>query len=125
MKQASDMNEMMQLMMSRANTIKIKPFSGEPKDCPKWELKQRNNFIMADMGHVVRKSFLLKLPASKDQELDPSNPSQKNQIKYRRQNAKAVAAIVAAQESEDMIVGLKDTNDLVVTFPSGVVCKNW
>ena len=124
MEPASDMNEMMQMMMSRGNTIKIEPFSGKAKDFPKWELKQRNNFIMADMGHVINESFLLKLPASEDQELDPTDSSQKVLIKYRRQNAKAVAAIIAAQESEDVIMGLQDANDLVVTFPSGVACKH-
>ena len=120
MEPASKMNEMMQVMMSRGKTIKIEPFSGKAKDYPKWELKQRNNFIMADMGHVINEKFLLKLPASEDQELDPTDLRQKELIKYRRQNAKAVAEIVAAQESEDVIVGLKDANDLVVTFPSGV-----
>jgi hypothetical protein len=83
MEPASDMNEMMQMMMSRGNTIKIEPFSGKAKDFPKWELKQRNNFIMADMGHVINESFLLKLPASEDQELDPTDSSQKVQINYR------------------------------------------
>ena len=46
-----------------------------------------NNFILADMGHMLSKSFLLKLPASKDQELNSTDLSQKNQIEYQQQDA--------------------------------------
>ena len=69
-----EMNEMMQMMMANQTAIKIKPFSGKTKDYPKWELKQRNNLVMANMGCVLDESFVEKLPGSKTVELDPTKP---------------------------------------------------
>ena len=65
------MNDMIQVMvsMSSQRTIRIKTFGGKQKDYPKWELKQKNNFVMADLGHVLEEHFVGKLPSSKTIEL--------------------------------------------------------
>ena len=59
--------ETMQAMMavsSQNQTIKAEPFSGKQEDFPKWLIKQKQHFIMADMGHILDKSFSTKLPSS-------------------------------------------------------------
>ena len=99
MKPISEMNEMMHMIISSGTTLKIEPFSGKVKDFPRLELKQISNFVMADMGHVLGENFAENLPSSETTELDPKNPDHKAWIEYRQQNARAVAAIVAAQES--------------------------
>ena len=52
---------------------------------------------MADMGHVLDKKLLAKLPSSKVVELDESKLDHKQWAKYRRQNVKAGAVILSAQ----------------------------
>ena len=60
MEPINKMNEMMQVMIpiSGQRTIKIELFNGKQKDYPKWELKQRNNFVMDNLGHVLEESFV-------------------------------------------------------------------
>ena len=52
-------------------------------------------------------------------ELDESIPEHKQWAKYRQQNAKAGAVLLAAQESEDVNLALQDDNELTLTWPSG------
>ena len=69
------MREMMQAMvaMSTENrTIKAEPFSKNQEDFLKWQMKQKQNFIMVNMGHVLEKSFSTKLRSSETMELDKS-----------------------------------------------------
>ena len=70
---------------------------------------------MADMGHVLEETFSAKLPNSETVELDESKPDHKQWAKYWRQNAKAGAVILAAQESEDVILALQEANKLILT----------
>ena len=115
--------EMMQAMMtmsSQDRTIKAEPFSGKQEDFPKWLIKQKQNFIIADMGHVLDNTLLAKLPSSKTMELDDSIPKHKQCAKYWRQNTKAGAVILAAQESEDVTFALQEANELIITWPSGL-----
>ena len=58
-------------------------------------------------------------------ELDESIPEHKQFTKYRRQNAKAGAVILAAQESEDVILALQESNTLLLTWPSGTEPDIW
>ncbi len=62
MKPIIETNDIIQMMMSRQTTIK--PFSGKAKDCHKWELKQRNMCVMANLGYVLEDSFTGKLSSS-------------------------------------------------------------
>lgn len=78
---------------------------------------------MANIGRVLDKNFLDKLSTSVNQELDPENSDHKELINYWRQNPKTMAAIVTAQESEDVIMGLRDSNKLIVTFMSEITCN--
>jgi hypothetical protein len=80
---------------------------------------------MAGMAHVLDKKFLDKLPTSENMERNPTNIDHKELLVYWQQNAKAVAAIVATQESEDVILGLHNPNELVLTFPGEIVCNYW
>ena len=58
-------------------------------------------------------------------ELDESIPEHKQFAKYRRQNAKAGAVILAAQENEDVILALWESNTLLLTWPSRTVPDMW
>ena len=73
------MNEMMQAMMvmSSQRTIKVELFSGKQMDYPEWGLKQKNNFVMADLGHVREETFLGKLPRRESIELNDSTAKTK------------------------------------------------
>ena len=51
---------------------------------------------MADMGHILEKSFSAKLPTSETMELDESIPEHKQFAKYWQQNMKARAITLAA-----------------------------
>ena len=67
MEPVNEMKEMMQSMMlmaSQNQTTRVEPFSGKREDFPRWLLNQKQNFIIADMGHVLDKKFLGKLPSS-------------------------------------------------------------
>ena len=121
------MTEMVQDMMSMSNQrlIKIKPFSGNQKDSPKWKLKQRNNVVVADLEHVIGASFVGKLPSSKTMEFSDNTQEYTLWFKHRQQNAKVGAAIVAVQESEDVILGLQESNELAITWPSRVAPNVW
>ena len=79
--------EMIQAMMSvnsQSRTIKVELFSGKREDFPKWTLKKKQKFLMVDMGRVLDKMFLGKLPRSKNMELDDSLARQKAWVKYRQ-----------------------------------------
>jgi hypothetical protein len=76
-----NMYAMVHMIISSGNTIKIKPFTGKAKDYPKWELKQRTEFVMAGMGHVLDKQIAEKLPSSETLELGPKNPDYQEWIK--------------------------------------------
>ena len=80
---------------------------------------------MANMGHVLDKSFSTKLPSSETMELDESISEHKQWAKYRRQNAKAGVVLLAAQENEDVILSLQGANKLTLTCPSGSVPDMW
>ena len=80
---------------------------------------------MANIGHVLEKSFLTKLPSSETMELDESIPEHKQWAKYWRQYAKAGAVLLAAQESEDVILALEKANELTLTWPSRTVPYMW
>ena len=128
MESGNKMKEMMEAMvaMSTENqTIKAELFSGKQEDFPKRVVKQKENFIMANMGHVLNKSFSTKLPSSETMELDESIPEHKQWAKYRWQNAKAGAVILAAQESEDVILALQEPNKLLLTWPCGTAPDMW
>ena len=112
-------------MNSQSQTIKVKPCNDKKEDFPKWTLKQEHSFIIADIGYVLDGTFLGKLPASKDMELDDSSDGHKMWAKYQRQNVKAMAAIMGAQESEDAILALQEDNELKLTWPSGTVLNMW
>ena len=58
-------------------------------------------------------------------ELDESIPEHKQWAKYWRQNAKAGAVLLAAQESEDVMLALQEANKLTLTWPSGTVLDMW
>ena len=73
---------------------------------------------MADMGHVLDRKFLGKLPGSKDMELDDISDKHNAWAKYQQQNAKAGAAIVGVQESEDVTLALQEANEHKLTWPS-------
>ena len=80
MELGNKMKEMMQVMMamsSQNRTIKAELFSKNQEDFLKWLIKQKQNFIMADMGHVLDKTFLAKIPSSETMELDKSIPEHK------------------------------------------------
>ena len=56
MESGNEMKDMMQAMMSMSaenQTIKAEPFSGKQEDFPKWQMKQKQNFIMVNMGHLL------------------------------------------------------------------------
>ena len=109
------MTQAMMLMSSQNRLIKVKPFSRKREDFLKWLIKQKQNFIMADMGHVPEETCLAKLPSSKVVELVESIPEHKQWAKYWRQNAKAGAGILSAQESGDVILALQETDELTLT----------
>ena len=78
----NETKEMMQTMMAMSSqswTIKIEHFRGEQEDYPKskWALKQKQHFVIADLGHVLNNSFLGKLPRSKAMELNNSSVKHK------------------------------------------------
>ena len=118
MESGNKTKEMIQAMMAMSaknQTIKGEPFSGKQEDFPKWLVKQKQNFIMANMGHVLDMSFSTKLPSSKTLKLDESIPEHKQWAKYWRQKANAGAVLLAAQESEDLILSLQEANGLTLT----------
>ena len=80
---------------------------------------------MTNLGHVLDESFVGKLQYSKTLELDPKNSGHKEWAKCWRQNTTVVAAIVGAQESEDVILGLQGSNTVTITFPSEIASTNW
>ena len=128
MEPVNEMKEMMQARMAMSSlnqTIKVKLFSGKQEDFPKWLIKQKQNFIIADMGHILEETFLAKLPRSKTAELDESKPDHKQWAKYRQPNTKAGAVILSAQENEDVILALQEANELKLTWPSGIVSTMW
>ena len=128
MEPVNEMKEMMQAMMAMSSqnwTIKVKPFSGKQENFPKWLIKQKQNFVMADLGHVLEETFLEKLPSRKIVELDESKPDHKQWAEHWRQNAKAGAVILPAQESEDVILKLQEANELTLTWPSGTAPIMW
>ena len=96
------------VMSAEKQTIKAEPFSGKQEDFTKWQLKQKQHFIAANMGHILEKGFSVKLPTRKTMKLDKSIPENKQFAKYRRQNAKVGAVILAAQESEDVILAIQE-----------------
>merc|ERR1712086_834780 len=77
------------------------------------------------MAHVLEPEFNGKLPSSKTMELDESDPASKQVAKYRRQNTKAAAVLIAAQESEDVILAIQESNTLLVTWPSRTAPDTW
>ena len=89
------------------------------------EIGAKKIFIMANLGHVLKESFVGKLPSSKTMELSENTPEHKAWAKYRRQNATVGAAIVEAEENEDVILGLQESNELTITWPSGVAPNMW
>ena len=94
MEPVNEMKEMMQsmiLMINQNQTIEAKRSSKRREGFPKWLLKQKQNFIMADMGHVLEETLLAKLPSNEAVELDESTLKHKQWAKYRQQNAKAGA----------------------------------
>ena len=80
---------------------------------------------MSDLAHVLKDEFLSKWPESEEVELDPTLEGNMLPIKHRSQNAKVVSALISAQESEDWITRLQESNELTVTFPSAVACNMW
>ena len=128
MEPESGMKEMMQAMMAMSAEnpmIKAEPFSGKQKDFPKWQLKQKQHFIAANMGHILEKGFLAKFPTSKTMEFDESIPDHKQFAKYRRHHVKAGAVLLAAQESEDVILAIQESNTLLLTWPSDTALDMW
>ena len=124
----SGMKELIQSMMAMNAenwTIKAELFSGKQEDYPKWRLKQRQLFILAIMAHVLEPEFSTKLPSSETMELDETDPAGKEFAKYRQQNAKAAAVLIAAQESEDVILAIQESNTMLVTWPSGTAPDMW
>ena len=113
------------VMSAEKQTIKAKPFNGKQENFPKWQLKQKQHFIAANMGHVLEKTFSAKLPTSEKMELDESIPEHKQFSKYRQQNVKAGAVILAAQENEDVILEIQESNTMLLTWPSGTVPDMW
>ena len=71
------------------------------------------------------KILLAKTPSSKTTELDKIVPEYKQWSIYWRQNAKAGSVILAAQESEDLILALREANKLTLTWPSGTASDLW
>ena len=124
-------NGMKELLLSIAaisaenRTIKAEPFSGKQEDYPKWRLKQKQLFMSANMAHVLEQSFLRKLPSTETCELNEATPTGRDHAKYRRQNAKAAAVLIAAQESEDVILAIQEANTLLITWPSGTAPDMW
>ena len=91
MEPQNEMRDTMQAMvtMSTKNqTIKAEPFSGKQEDFPKWQMKQKQYLIMVIMGHVLEKSFLMKLSSSETLKLDENIPEHKQTAKCWRQDAK-------------------------------------
>ena len=87
MESGSEMKEMIQAMMTMSaknQTVKAEPFSGKQEDFPKWQLKQKQHFIAANMGHSSEKGFSVKFPTRKTIELDKSIPEHKQFARYRR-----------------------------------------
>jgi predicted restriction endonuclease len=118
MESDNGMKELLQSMMAMNDenqTIKAEPFSEKQEDYPKWRLKQRQLYILAIMAHVLEPEFSTKLPSSETMELDETDPAGKEFAKYRRQNAKAAAVLIAAQESEDVILAFQEANTLLST----------
>ena len=109
MESDSGMKELINSMMAmnaENQTIKVEPFSGKQEDFPKWRLKQKQLFILANIAHVLEPGFNRKLPSSETMELDESDPEGKQFAKYWQQNAKAAAVLIVAQESEDVILAI-------------------
>ena len=78
-----DMMQAMMAMSTKNRSIKAELFSGKQEDFPKWQMKQKENFIMVNMGHILEKSFSVKQPINKTMELDESIPEHKQWAKYR------------------------------------------
>ena len=115
------MKEMMQamiIMSSQNQRIKVEPFNRKQEDFHKWLIKQKQNFIMTHMGHVLEETFLAKLPSSETVELDESKLEHKQWAKYWRQNAKAGAVILSAHESQDVMLALQEANKLTLSVRS-------
>ena len=106
-------------------TIKAEPFSGKQEDYPKWRLKQKQLFISANMAHVLEPSFLGKLPSTETCKLNEATPAGRDHAKYRRQNAKAAAVLIAAQDSEDVILAIQEANSMELPWPSGTAPDMW
>ena len=55
-------------------------------------------------------------------ELSKSTPEYKKWAKYWRQNAKVGAAIVATEESEGVMLGLQESNELTYNYLAEQSC---
>ena len=107
-------------MYSQIQTIKVESLNGKKEDYPKWALKQKQHFNMADMGHVLDKIFSEKLPGRENTDLDDSLAKHKAWANYWQYNTKAGVAIVGAQESEDIILALQEATELERTCQVGL-----
>ena len=77
------------------------------------------------MAQVLEPEFVAKLLSSETMELDESDPDSKQFASYRRQNVKAAAVLIAAQESEDVILAIQEANTMIVTWPIGTAPDVW
>ena len=62
--------------------IQVKPFSGNPKDFPKWEMDTEAVFELEELAEVLRMEFLQRMPP-RNQVLDPDNPDHRDWIRAK------------------------------------------
>ena len=82
--------------------IQAEPFSGEPKDFPKWEMAAEAVIELEDLVETLGMAFSQRMPA-KNQELNPENPEHQDWIKAKKKNAKAFAVLTTMVKGERLI----------------------
>ena len=93
-------------MSAENRTIKAEPFSGKERGLSKMADEAETKLYNVQHGTRFGEVILDKVTQQQNNRVRESIPEHKQCAKYQRQNAKAGAVLLAAQESEDVILAL-------------------
>ena len=82
--------------------MNVKPFNGDSKDFPKWEMDVEAVLELEELSEVLKMDFLQRLPP-RNQVLDPNNPDHQDWIRAKRMNAKCYALSTTMVEGDRLI----------------------
>ena len=82
--------------------INVKPFNGDPKDFPKWEMDVEAVLELENLYKVLSMDFLARLPP-RNQVLNPDDPNHQDWIRAKRMNAQCYALLTTMVEGERLI----------------------